>query len=101
MDDSFVEYIREELLELGEVRSKKMFSSVGLYLGNIFFGIVHNGTLYIKTTSSKTAEKYITAGMKAFVPSDTQVLKNYLEIPPEMLENRDEFLRYAEEACEV
>ncbi len=100
MDTSFAEYVADQVVELGEVRVKKMFSSHGLYLGEKFFGIVNDGVLYLKT-NEETAPKYLEVGMGPFAPSPEQVLKNYLEVPPEIIDDKDQLVAYVEEACRV
>ncbi|MEK7136633.1 MAG: TfoX/Sxy family protein [Patescibacteria group bacterium] len=100
MDTSFAEYVADQVGELGEVRIKKIFSSYGLYLGETFFGIVNEGVLYLKT-NPETAKKYQAVGMGPFTPSQDQVLKNYLEVPPEIIDDKDQLVAYVEEACGV
>jgi len=63
-----------------------MFSSYGLYLNDIFFGIVNEGRLYIKT-NNVTRKKFEAYGMQPFAPSKKQVLKNYYEVPIEVIED--------------
>ncbi len=74
-----------------------MFDSVGLYLGKKFFGIVHKGTVYFKT-NEVTRKRYLELGMKPFAPSKKQVLKNYFEVPSEVLENPEELREWVEES---
>lgn len=65
-----------------------MFGSWGLYRGEYFFGIISQGILYLKT-SPKTVSKFITRGMAPFAPSKKQILKNYFEIPGDILEDKE------------
>ena len=37
--------------------------------------------------------------MQPFRPSDKQTLKNYYEVPPDILEDGDELVRWAEQAA--
>jgi DNA transformation protein and related proteins len=40
-------------------------------------------------------------GMKPFRPSDKQTLKNYYEIPPDILENEDDLICWARQAAQI
>ena len=74
-----------------------MFSGFGLYSGEIFFAIISGDTLYLKT-DNKTKKRFVDAGMGPFKPSDKQILKNYFEVPEEVIEDREELLIWTEEA---
>lgn len=96
--DSFKDFVLDQLHALGEVRCRAMFGGYGLYRGEEFFGIVYDGRLYFKTDEG-TRAKYEGGGMGPFAPSETQVLKNYLEVPEEVLEDAEELTAWAREAA--
>ena len=77
-----------------------MFGGHGLYLGERFFGIVHDDRLYLKTDDG-TRSWYEGRGMRAFRPSPKQHLRNYYEVPPDAVEDRDQLLELAEEAASL
>lgn len=66
-----------------------MFGCHGLYHNDIFFGIIFKGRLYFKTDSATRAE-YLEHGMKPFRPSSKQTLKNYYEVPADVIEDGEE-----------
>jgi len=74
-----------------------MFGGFGLYHRDVFFGILHKGRLYFKT-SDQTRSAYEKYGMKPFRPSDKQTLKNYYEVPPDILEDGEALVLWAEQA---
>jgi len=92
------EYVVDQVSSLGEVTVKAMFSSWGLYLDGRFFAIANDGVLYLKT-DSETAVKYRELGMEPFSPSQDQVLKNYLEVPADILDDRERLMVWVEEAA--
>jgi DNA transformation protein len=97
-DGGFLEFVLDQLEDSGKVRAKPMFGGYGLYLNAAFFGIVYQETLYLKTdATSRTA--YIERKMKPFRPSPKQTLKNYFEVPIEVLEDRDELAAWAHAAA--
>jgi len=72
-----------------------MFGGYGLYSGAVFFGIIHKGRLYFKT-DDQTRPQYTQSGMKPFRPNPKQTLKNYYEVPPDLLEDSDRLVEWAQ-----
>ncbi len=99
-DGSFKDFILDQLNGLSEVTASSMFSSFGLYSNNIFFGIINDGRLYFKTNEG-TIQKYKDQGMKPFQPSANQKLKNYFEVPGDIMEDSEELLKWAKESISV
>ncbi len=97
--NSFRDYVVDQLHEAGDIMCRWMFGGYGLYYEKKFFGIISEGKLYFKT-SEFTRGRYIERGMKPFAPSAKQVLKNYYEVPEEVLENREELMVFAREAAQ-
>jgi len=77
-----------------------MFNSFGLYSNDVFFAIISDDILYLKT-NEETKPRYIEAGMGPFIPSQKQILKNYMEVPEEVIDNKEELLDWAFESIEV
>ena len=97
MEDSFRGFVIEQLeplSKIGELKMRAMFGAHGLYLSGKFFGIIHGGRLYLKT-DEKSREKYLEAGMKPFKPNKKQTLKNYYEVPADLLEDSEELSVWA------
>ncbi len=99
-DDTFRDFVLEQLSGLDGLTCRRMFGGHGLYAGDQFFGIVHEGRLYFKANST-TRAGYEAAGMHAFQPSPRQTLKNYLEVPASVLEQRPDLLDWARQAAAV
>jgi len=95
--DSFKEFVLDQLQDLGPVTCRAMFGGYGLYHRDVFFGILFKGRLYFKT-NDRTRPGYEDCGMQPFRPSDKQTLKNYFEVPPDILEDGDELVRWAHQA---
>lgn len=96
-NDSFRDFVLEQLAALDGLRCKRMFGGFGLYCGEQFFGIVHDGRLYFKTNPDTLAE-FIAFHAPVFAPSEKQVLRNYREVPVDMLEDREGLLVWARKA---
>ena len=83
----------------GPVDCRAMFGGHGLYCEGIFFSIIAKGRLYFKTNES-TISDYLEWDMKAFQPNPRQKLKNYYEVPVEILEDEDRLGEWARKAVE-
>jgi DNA transformation protein len=97
-EDSYRDFVLDQLSSLEGICCRSMFGGYGLYLGEDFFGIVYDGSLYFKTDET-TREKYRTQGMGPFAPSEKQVLKSYYEVPEEVVEDQEQLGTWAREAA--
>ena len=97
--DSFREYVLEQLAAIDGLRCRRMFGGHGLYCGERFFGIVYDGRLYFKTSPGNLPD-YLSRGCAVFAPSEKQVLKNYREVPVEILENAENLTHWAKRAAQ-
>jgi DNA transformation protein len=55
-DDSFKEFVLDQLGALQELRARAMFGAHGIYCGDKFFGILHEGRLFFKTDGASAAD---------------------------------------------
>ncbi|HEY2275212.1 MAG TPA: TfoX/Sxy family protein, partial [Steroidobacteraceae bacterium] len=67
VSDDYLAYILEQLADLGEVRSQRMFGGAGLYCAEIFFGLVSEDTLYLRV-DAQTRVEFTSRGMRPFRP---------------------------------
>lgn len=96
-DLSFVEFVVTDQLSNLDIEAKRMFGGHGLYFKGYFFGLISRGFLYFKTTE-KTRQPYLDAGMGPFQPSPRQTLKNYFQVPIDVIEDADELTQWAKTA---
>lgn len=96
-DESFKEFVLDQLSDLERVSCRAMFGGHGLYCNGIFFGIIHKGRLYFKT-NDQTRPEYIKEGMMPFRPNSKQTLKNYYEVPVDVMEEPDRVVDWARKA---
>ena len=101
-DESFKEFVLDQLRALPEVRARAMFGAHGLYQDEHFFGILDEGRLFFKTDAKSQAD-YVARGMDPFTyESKGRVLTmSYHEVPPDVLENALELAAWARRAIEV
>jgi DNA transformation protein and related proteins len=97
--DSFAEFVLEQLrADAGEpISARRMFGSLGLYYHETFFGIISRGHLYLRTTET-TRPAFEERGMGPFRPRPQQTLKNYYEVPADILEDPDALAEWVRES---
>ncbi|HEU0186525.1 MAG TPA: TfoX/Sxy family protein [Gallionellaceae bacterium] len=96
--DSFRDFVLEQLAALPELRCKRMFGGYGLYTGEVFFAILFDGRLYFKTHPDTLAD-FLAFDAPVFAPSEKQILKNYREVPVDILEDGGRLLLWAHKAA--
>ena len=101
-DDSFKEFVLDQLGALPELRARAMFGAHGIYCGDKFFGILDEGRLFFKTDAASVAD-YTARGMGAFTyeSKGKRLTMAYHEMPPEVLENAPELTSWARKAIEI
>lgn len=97
-DESFKDFVLDQLSALDGVRGRAMFGGFGLYAGEAFFAIVFEGRLYFRTDPS-TRAAYIERGMKPFRPSPKQALNSYYEVPLDVVEDAVQLAAWARAAA--
>ncbi|HEY6095715.1 MAG TPA: TfoX/Sxy family protein [Gallionellaceae bacterium] len=98
--DSFRDFVLEQLAGLPDLRCKRMFGGYGLYTEGIFFAILFDGRLFFKTHPDTLAD-FLAQNAPVFTPSEKQILKNYREVPVEILEDSDRLLLWAHKAAQT
>ena len=93
----YLDYVLDQLGELGPVTSRAMFGGHGLYLGQQFFGIVYRDRLYFKTDEASRPE-YEQRGSEPFRPNARQTLRTYWEVPADVVEDRAAAVEWARDA---
>ena len=101
-DDSLKSFVLDQLSALPDLRTKAMFGGHGLYQADRFFGILMEGRLYFKVDDASRAA-FVERGMGPFTYEKARrtLAMNYFEVPPEVLENREELVAWANRAIQV
>jgi DNA transformation protein len=98
----YLAYLLEQLGNLPHLRSRRMFSGVGLYSGDLFFGLVHDDTLYFKTDGSNSAD-YIAREMPKFMPfpDRPKAVMSYYQVPADVIEDDESLVAWARKSVAV
>lgn len=101
-DNSFKEFVLDQLSTLPEVRARAMFGAHGLYQGEQFFAILDAGRLFFKTDAANQTD-YTTRGMGPFTyEAKGKILTmSYHEVPLEIFECAPELVRWAQRAIQA
>jgi len=99
--DGFRQFVLEQLAGVKSVRARAMFGGVGLYAGDVFFGILAADTLYLKVDDTNRGQ-YEAAGMTAFKPYATKSMTMpYYQVPAGVIEDGDELAAWARASVRV
>ena len=99
--DGFRAFVLEQLAGVQAVRARAMFGGVGLYAGDVFFGILAADALYLKVDDSNRAQ-YEAAGMRPFTPyADKAMTMPYYQVPAHVIEDADELAAWARASVRV
>ena len=98
----YLAYLLEQLGNLPDLRSRRMFSGVGLYSGDRFFGLIHDDTLFFKTDGSNSAD-YIAREMPKFMPfpDRPKAVMSYYQVPADVIEDAETLVAWARKSVAV
>ncbi|MDO9372175.1 MAG: TfoX/Sxy family protein [Gammaproteobacteria bacterium] len=98
----FVEFVLDQLAPVGGVRSRAMFGGYGIYQRDTIFAITVDERLYFKADSVTRAE-FAARGLGPFTYSarGKTMTMQYYEAPPEVFEEPEAMLEWAQQAIGV
>ena len=97
------EYIADLFASFGPVRVRRMFGALGLYSGEVFFGIISDGRIYLKT-DDVTRPDYESEGCSYFtfeLKSGDIAAMSYCEIPGRLYDDPDELALWARKSVDA
>jgi DNA transformation protein len=88
VSDSFRTFALDQLQRtVPHVRARSMFGGVGVYAGELFFGLMDDDILYFKVDDSNRG-RFEERGMGPFRPyGDVGEVMQYYEVPADVLED--------------
>ena len=98
----YLAYILEQLEKLGDLHTRRMFGAVGLYCGELFFGLIDDDTLFFKSDASNSAE-YVARNMPRFmpVPDRPEAAMAYYQVPADIIEDAESLAAWARKSVAV
>lgn len=96
---SYRAYVLEQLNRaVPPVRARAMFGGVGIYAGDVFFALIADDALYVRTDEASRSE-FVSLGMPPFRPFDEHgPVMSYYQLPEEVLEEPERLRLWAERA---
>ena len=96
----FVAHVLETMREFGPVEARAMFGGWGLYHQGLFFALILDDGLYLKTDEANVAE-FKAEGLQPCVypmKSGESIVMHYYEAPGDALESAEVMARWAKSA---
>ncbi len=93
-DAGYHDHVMEMLVPLGGMTSRSMFGGYGVFQEGDMFALISGSTLYFKVDDSNRPA-YEEAGSSRFKPMP------YYEVPADVIEDRDNFKKWANIAIAV
>jgi DNA transformation protein and related proteins len=101
VSNDFLEYIIDQLSVWGEVTTRRMFGGAGLFRDGKMFGLVADDVAYLKVDETNK-DKFLMAGSSPLKPFPNKAtILSYFEIPPDILENPDELIEWANASLSI
>lgn len=97
--ESFAELVLDQLRGVPSVTWRRMFGGWGFYSGGLFFAVVFDDRLYLKTDESGR-EPFQQRGMGPFT-YDGGALHSLWEVPADVLEDAEELAVWAARAVQA
>jgi DNA transformation protein len=101
VSDGFRDFVLEQMSGVAGLRARAMFGGVGLYAGEVFFGILAADVLYLKVDDTNRGW-YEREGTRPFRPyPEKPMAMPYYEVPVGILEDRKALAEWAEASVHV
>ena len=100
--ESYQAFVLEQLARVATgIRARRMFGGVGIYSNDLFFALIDDDALYLKTDATTQVE-FEALGMGPFRPAGEHgETMGYHRLPGEILENPDALPHWIDAALTV
>lgn len=97
--NEFISYLLEMLQPLGSIEAKTMFGGFGIYRHGLMFGLVSQGTFYLKADDENRPD-FEARGLPPFTykRKGKELSMSYFQAPPEAMDNVEELCKWAQKA---
>ncbi|MDB4285578.1 TfoX/Sxy family protein [bacterium] len=101
VSDGFIEYVLDQFSQWGNVTARKMFGGAGLYRDGKMFCLIADDVVYLKVDDSNRKD-FVEAGSSPFKPyPDKLTTMSYFEVPPDVLDDPEELVKWAEQSLAI
>lgn len=95
--ESIASFVEDQLAGLGELRTKKMFGALAFYCDELLFGAVMEDNFTLKATGT-LREEFEKIGMTRHQIKGRDIKMPYFDVTSEVLENRDQLKKLANQS---
>jgi DNA transformation protein len=98
----FTAFVQELFAPLGGIAIRPMFGGAGVYSRGVMFALIDDDTLYLKA-DAESKKAFEVRGCEAFVydSKGKPVQMSYWKLPPELVDDADEAVKWAQAALTV
>jgi DNA transformation protein len=102
VSESYQAFVLESLARVAPgIRARRMFGGVGIYSDDLFFALIDDDALYLKTNAESQRE-FEALGMKPFRPNaDHGEVMGYHQLPESILEDAEALQRWVDTSLAV
>jgi DNA transformation protein and related proteins len=101
VSETFRDYVLEQLDGVEDLFSHAMFGGVGLYAGDVFFGLIAADRLYLKVDDTNRAQ-FERSGSQPFKPYPGRATTmGYYEVPVSVLEDGRTLVTWARQSIAI
>ena len=98
VSQGFTDFVVEQLEGCGVISTKRMFGGVGIYCGEVFFGLIDNDILYLKVDDLNRPD-FVRAGSRPFRPyGDDRATMQYYAVPANVIEDASVLTQWGRKA---
>ena len=87
VSEDFRQFVVEQMGAVVAITAKRMFGGYGLYADGVFFGVIDDNRVFLRTGAGNVAD-YTALGCAQFQPISDAKPMSYHELPGDVLENR-------------
>ena len=98
--EEYLNFVKDQLEQIGSFDTKKMFGGVGFFKDGIMFALIAKGIFRFRVDEVNQSD-YEGRGMEPYRTKPNTKGMPYWEVPVDVWEDRDELKVWAEKAIEV
>ena len=97
------DYIRDLFAEFGTVHIRRMFGGAGIYAGDVMFGLVSDGLIYLKADAETVPafEREKCAPFEYATKQGKRAVMSYWRLPDRLYDEPSELAQWARQAIAV
>jgi DNA transformation protein len=100
VNKEYAQFVQDQLSEFGEVEFKSMFGGIGIFKDGLMFAKIGGDTFRLKVDETNQ-KQFEDRGMKPFHSEKKKKGMPYWEVPQDVLEDRTELARWANQSFEI